>query len=158
MPEIEHVMVELLSGYASRQNVYILNVYSSPSHHKQRFKRLFQKAIRLAGSNLIVLAGDINTAHRTWKHADDRRELTICLHGTAPCCSGPGVSVMMASCSGGRRNLVEGSQFPEHQSVRDEAFAALRHLAYAGHSARRAMLLMTTQISCGRLHVHLHLL
>ncbi|XP_037572179.1 uncharacterized protein LOC119454280 [Dermacentor silvarum] len=71
MPEIEHVMVELLPGNASRQSVYILNVYSSPSHHKQRFKRLFQKAIRLAGSNPIVIAGDFNAAHRTWVYAYD---------------------------------------------------------------------------------------
>ncbi|KAH7941594.1 hypothetical protein HPB49_015148 [Dermacentor silvarum] len=66
MPEIEHVMVELLPGNASRQSVYILNLYSSPSHHKQRFKRLFQKAIRLAASNPIVIAGDFNATHRTW--------------------------------------------------------------------------------------------
>ncbi|XP_037564609.1 uncharacterized protein LOC119444253 [Dermacentor silvarum] len=71
MPEIEHVMVELLPGNASRQSVYILNVYSSPSHHKQRLKRLFQKAIRLAGSNPIVIAGDFNAAHRTWGYAYD---------------------------------------------------------------------------------------
>ncbi|XP_037560707.1 uncharacterized protein LOC119438358 [Dermacentor silvarum] len=56
---------------ASRQSVYILNVHSSPSHHKQRFKRLFQKAIRLAGSNPIVIAGDFNAAHCTWGYAYD---------------------------------------------------------------------------------------
>lgn len=70
-PEIEHVIVEIIPGNTSRQSVYILNVYSSPSHHRQRFTRLFQKAIRLAESNPLVIAGDFNAAHRAWGYAYD---------------------------------------------------------------------------------------
>ncbi|XP_075531080.1 uncharacterized protein LOC142564087 [Dermacentor variabilis] len=68
-PEIEYVMVEILPGSVSRRSVYILNVYSNPRNHRQWLKRLFQKAIRLPGSNPLVIAGDFNAAHRTWNYA-----------------------------------------------------------------------------------------
>lgn len=64
-------MVEILPGNVSQQSVYMLNVYSSPSHHRQRFTRLFQKAVRLAGPNPLVIAGDFNAAHSAWGYTYD---------------------------------------------------------------------------------------
>lgn len=41
----------------------MLNVYSSPSHHRQVFTRLFHKANHVVGPNALVIAGDFNRTH-----------------------------------------------------------------------------------------------
>lgn len=62
----EHVMIEILPGQLRRHSVFILNVYSSPNDLRQRFKALLRKAISLAGTNPLVIAGDFNAPHYTW--------------------------------------------------------------------------------------------
>ncbi|XP_072140696.1 uncharacterized protein [Dermacentor andersoni] len=62
----EHVMIEIIPGRLRRQSVFILNVYSSPNDLRQRFKALLRKAINLAGTSPLVIAGDFNAPHYAW--------------------------------------------------------------------------------------------
>lgn len=63
----EHIITEVVVGKKWKQSIYILNVYSSPSNHRQRFKTLVSKVSKMAGhkANLIV-CGDFNAHHREW--------------------------------------------------------------------------------------------
>lgn len=45
---IEHTMVEVVTGRKKKESTYIANVYSSPSHGKQKFKALLHKASKIA--------------------------------------------------------------------------------------------------------------
>lgn len=47
---IEHCTVEVIVGKKrQKESVFLVNVYSKPDHHHQRFKELFSRACRLAG-------------------------------------------------------------------------------------------------------------
>ncbi|XP_037514966.1 uncharacterized protein LOC119391354 [Rhipicephalus sanguineus] len=59
----EYVMTEILPGSSDRSRIFLPNVYSSPKDRRQRFKALMKKAVNLAGSNPLVVAGDFNAPH-----------------------------------------------------------------------------------------------
>lgn len=48
---IEHLMVEVAGKGRCSKGTFILNAYSSPKQHKQRFRAFLTKATRLAGNN-----------------------------------------------------------------------------------------------------------
>ncbi|KAH6920666.1 hypothetical protein HPB50_028344 [Hyalomma asiaticum] len=65
---IEHTFIEVVTGKQSRkESTFILNVYSSPAHRKQKFKALLHKANRIASpSNRLVVCGDFNAPNEAW--------------------------------------------------------------------------------------------
>lgn len=63
---IEHLMVEVAGKGRCSKGTFILNAYSSPKQHKQRFRAFLTKATRLAGNNPLLVAGDFNAPHQTW--------------------------------------------------------------------------------------------
>lgn len=62
----EDVMIEFIPGRLNSQSVFVLNVYSSPNDLRQRFKALLRKAVNIAGTNPLIVAGDFNAPHHTW--------------------------------------------------------------------------------------------
>lgn len=68
---IEYVMTEIIPGRIFRRSIYILNIYSSPNDRRQRFKALLRKAVNLAGSNPLIVAGDFNAPFHTWGYRYD---------------------------------------------------------------------------------------
>ncbi|XP_077547566.1 uncharacterized protein LOC144159740 [Haemaphysalis longicornis] len=64
---IEHTMVEVVTGNKKKESTYIANVYSSPSHGKQKFKALLHKASKIAGpDNRLIICGDFNAQNQAW--------------------------------------------------------------------------------------------
>ncbi|XP_077547993.1 uncharacterized protein LOC144160638 [Haemaphysalis longicornis] len=64
---IEHTMVEVVTGKKKKESTYIANVYSSPSHGKQKFKALLYKASKIAGpDNRLIICGDFNAQNQAW--------------------------------------------------------------------------------------------
>ncbi|XP_077542647.1 uncharacterized protein LOC144155191 [Haemaphysalis longicornis] len=64
---IEHTMVEVVTGKKKKESTYIANVYSSPSHGKQKFKALLHKASKIAGpDNRLIICGDVNAQNQAW--------------------------------------------------------------------------------------------
>ncbi|KAH6944215.1 hypothetical protein HPB50_002345 [Hyalomma asiaticum] len=65
---IEHTFIEVVTGKKGRkESTFILNVYSSPAHRKQKFKALLHKANRIASpSNRPVVCGDFNAPNEAW--------------------------------------------------------------------------------------------
>lgn len=63
---IDNILLGLLPQTKTGRSLFILNIYSNPMQHKHKFKNLFQKTLRLAGENLVVIAGDFNAPHTTW--------------------------------------------------------------------------------------------
>nr|XP_050042883.1 uncharacterized protein LOC126540140 [Dermacentor andersoni] len=64
---IEHTMVEVVTGKKQKESTFLVNVYSSPSHGKQKFKALLHKACKVAGpDNRLVICGDFNAPNQAW--------------------------------------------------------------------------------------------
>ncbi|XP_077552161.1 uncharacterized protein LOC144166528 [Haemaphysalis longicornis] len=68
---IEPTFIEVVTGKKSRKdNTFILNVYSSPAHRKQKFKALLHKANRITGpSNRLVLCGKFKAPNQAWGYS-----------------------------------------------------------------------------------------
>lgn len=56
---IEHCTVEVITGKKRKESTFLVNVYSNPSHGQQKFKALLHKASRVAGSNTLLVCGDL---------------------------------------------------------------------------------------------------
>lgn len=67
--KIEHIFVELLPNKIRKESIFVLNIYSNPTHQKQRFLSLFKKATNLAGNNALVIGGDFNAPNSTWGYS-----------------------------------------------------------------------------------------
>ncbi|XP_050046314.1 uncharacterized protein [Dermacentor andersoni] len=63
---IEYLMVEIAGKGQRSKSTFILNAYSSPKQHRQRFRAFLTKATHLAGSNPLLVAGAFNAPHPTW--------------------------------------------------------------------------------------------
>lgn len=61
-----HIVTELLSRKTKGSSTFILNVYSSPSNHRQQFHSLFRQAVILDGSAPFIIAGDFNAPYEEW--------------------------------------------------------------------------------------------
>lgn len=68
---IEYIMVEVIPGRVNRGSIYVLNIYSSPNEKRQRFKTLLRKAIDMAGSSPLIVAGDFNAPFHAWGYNYD---------------------------------------------------------------------------------------
>ncbi|KAH8009297.1 hypothetical protein HPB51_014433 [Rhipicephalus microplus] len=56
---LEMVLVEILPHRAVKRSIFVLNVYSPPSDKKSDFNRLLTSAVKLAGDNPLIVAGDL---------------------------------------------------------------------------------------------------
>ncbi|KAG0436903.1 hypothetical protein HPB47_017705 [Ixodes persulcatus] len=63
---IEHCTVEVITGWKRKESTFLVNVYSNASHGQLKFKALFHKASRVAGSNTLVVCGDFNAPNQDW--------------------------------------------------------------------------------------------
>ncbi|XP_072143750.1 uncharacterized protein [Dermacentor andersoni] len=64
--KIEYTLIEAVTGKKQKNSTFLLNVYSSPSHWKQKFKTLLHRASTVAGTHRLVACGDFNAAHPAW--------------------------------------------------------------------------------------------
>ncbi|XP_072142945.1 uncharacterized protein [Dermacentor andersoni] len=64
--KIEYTLIEVVTGKKQKNSTFLLNVYSSPSHWKQKFKTLLHRASTVAGTHRLVACGDFNAAHPAW--------------------------------------------------------------------------------------------
>lgn len=64
-------LVEVIPSSSNLSSIFILNIYSSPSDHRQRFRTIIAKATRLAGLSPLVVAGDFNSPFRAWNYPYD---------------------------------------------------------------------------------------
>lgn len=64
--QMEHALIELIPTKRRKQSIFLLNVYSSPSKRRQRFRALFQKTLKIAGSRSLIAGGDFNAADTAW--------------------------------------------------------------------------------------------
>ncbi|XP_077498683.1 uncharacterized protein LOC144109760 [Amblyomma americanum] len=53
-------------GKKQKNSTFLLNVYSSPLHKKQKFNTLLHIASTVAGNHRLVACGDFNAAHPAW--------------------------------------------------------------------------------------------
>lgn len=68
---IEHVTTEIVAGKRKRRtSITVVNLYSNPRQHKQKFKALIQKTKQIAGDNINFIAGDFNAQHRLWGYPE----------------------------------------------------------------------------------------
>ncbi|XP_077542813.1 uncharacterized protein LOC144155328 [Haemaphysalis longicornis] len=67
--KIEYTLIKVVSGKKHKNSTFLLNVYSSPSHRKQKFKTLLHKASTTAGTHRLVACGDFNAAHPAWGYS-----------------------------------------------------------------------------------------
>ncbi|KAK8787284.1 hypothetical protein V5799_022940 [Amblyomma americanum] len=63
---MEHALIERIPTKQRKQSIFILNVYSSPSKRRQRFRALFQRTLKIAGSRTLIAGGDFNAADTAW--------------------------------------------------------------------------------------------
>nr|XP_037273821.1 uncharacterized protein LOC119166124 [Rhipicephalus microplus] len=68
--DIENVPVELIPPRKTPDNIFVLNVYSSPRCRKHRFHVLFKRALDIAQEQQLFIGGDFNAVHtaRGYKH------------------------------------------------------------------------------------------
>lgn len=64
--QMEHALIELVSTKRRKESIFLLNVYSSPSKLRQRFRALLQKTLKIAGSRTLIAGGDFNAADTAW--------------------------------------------------------------------------------------------
>ncbi|XP_070377433.1 uncharacterized protein [Dermacentor albipictus] len=69
--KIEYTLIEVVTGKKQKNSTFLLNVCSSPSHWKQKFKTLLHRASTVAGAHRLVTCGDLNAAHPTWGYRTD---------------------------------------------------------------------------------------
>lgn len=67
----ETSLVEVIPSQSNISSIFILNVYSSPSDHRQRFKTIITRATKLAGNSPLVVAGDFNAPFHAWNYPHD---------------------------------------------------------------------------------------
>ncbi|KAH7937152.1 hypothetical protein HPB49_008174 [Dermacentor silvarum] len=67
----ETSLVEVIPSQSNTSSIFILNVYSSPSDHRQRFKTIITRATKLAGNSPLVVAGDFNAPFHAWNYPHD---------------------------------------------------------------------------------------
>ncbi|KAH7954341.1 hypothetical protein HPB49_017842 [Dermacentor silvarum] len=67
----ETSLVEVISSQSKISSIFILNVYSSPSDHRQRFKTIITRATKLAGNSPLVVAADFNAPFHAWNYPHD---------------------------------------------------------------------------------------
>ncbi|KAH7961535.1 hypothetical protein HPB52_009909 [Rhipicephalus sanguineus] len=60
--QMEHALIELVPTKRRKESIFLLNVYSSPSKQRQRFRALLQKKLKIAGSRTLIEGGDFNAA------------------------------------------------------------------------------------------------
>lgn len=64
---IEHVTVEIVTGRGKqRRSVFVINIYSNPKHHQQKFRTLLHKTQQLTGPGAALVCGDFNAQHTAW--------------------------------------------------------------------------------------------
>lgn len=64
--QIDHVFVELVPRKRKDENLFILNVYSSPKQHKCDFGDLFTKTEVITKNSPLLIVGDFNAHHSAW--------------------------------------------------------------------------------------------
>lgn len=73
---IETLMIEIIPNGRIKDRLFILNIYSSPSHYHQSFTSVVAKAAALARNFPIIIAGDFNASHAAWgypRHMSSRK-------------------------------------------------------------------------------------
>lgn len=83
--KIEHQMIEIIPTAHIKQSIFILNVYSSPSHSTETFTTLVTKAMQIAGNHPLIIAGDFQCPPRRLglqSHNTERTPLTSAHHST----------------------------------------------------------------------------
>lgn len=69
---IDNILLELIPQKKTGPSLFILNIYSNPTKHKHKFKGLFQKTLKLARENPVVIGGDFNAPHTAWGYLYSR--------------------------------------------------------------------------------------
>lgn len=64
--KIEATLVDIIPNNKLNDHIFILNVYSSPSHKRQGFTKLITKASSIATEHPFIVAGDFNAPHTAW--------------------------------------------------------------------------------------------
>lgn len=64
--DIPHDLITVYPKKRSDPKIFILNVYSSPKHRKDRFNRLFSLTRKEAGPHALIIVGDFNAPHAAW--------------------------------------------------------------------------------------------
>lgn len=104
---VEHthhcILTELLPAKPGTKSTFVLNVYCSPGARTTQVEPMIRKALRIAGPNPLVVAGDFNRQHRSLEYAtEDRRgkeiwetmeEEDLLLHNSPSTPSRIGISV-----------------------------------------------------------------
>ncbi|KAH6947740.1 hypothetical protein HPB50_021112 [Hyalomma asiaticum] len=44
----------------------ILSKYSNPAKHRQKFREILHKAIKMVGANTLIVGGDFNAPETQW--------------------------------------------------------------------------------------------
>lgn len=71
VPEIDHLLIELVPQRTRDTSLFILNVYSHPKCLRHDFDRLFTLAKRAAHKCPLLIVGDFNAPHTAWGYSTD---------------------------------------------------------------------------------------
>lgn len=65
----EATAIEIIPNGWLKNSVFVVNVYSSPSDHRQSFASIITKATSMARGAPLIVAGDFNAPHEAWGYA-----------------------------------------------------------------------------------------
>lgn len=63
---LEAQLIEIIPNGKIRRNIFILNLYSSPSAYKHNLRSLLNRVVTTARSHPLIVAGDFNAPHPAW--------------------------------------------------------------------------------------------
>lgn len=101
---IDYTFIEMLPTRKTQPSVFILNIYSPPSHQLTGLHGLLKQVLNIAKSCPLILLGDFNAPHLSWGYGRNTKKgtrlhdaiqqfgLTLCNHPQTPTRVGNSVS------------------------------------------------------------------
>lgn len=78
----DHVLIELVPRNSSSPSIFVLNIYSPPTHSLTDIETLFKAAARQANSNPCIVLGDFNAPHIAWGYPRATKKGTALLQAS----------------------------------------------------------------------------